>query len=192
MSQWADRAEELLYDGESIAETVEVGDARVVVTSHRVLAFTSGGDGPSFRQADRPNVAGVSTGARAEAGLLERALKFGVVGVLLLVAGVILDFGDIVGDVDLTGGQTAGQVGLGGILGTMATVLAVLGNLDAYMRLFGALALLLAVVLAGVYWVLREKTLVIEVEGDEDIHLPTPGAGADTAVARLEGAIAPG
>jgi hypothetical protein len=74
----------------------------------------------------------------------------------------------------------------------MATVLAVLGNLDAYMRLFGALALLLAVVLAGVYWVLREKTLVIEVEGDEDIHLPTPGAGADTAVARLEGAIAPG
>ena len=60
MSQWRERAEEMLYAGESVEETFEVDDARILVTSHRVLAFTPGAEGATFQQADRPNVAGVS------------------------------------------------------------------------------------------------------------------------------------
>lgn len=192
MSQWRERAEELLYAGESIEETVEIDDAGVLVTSHRVLAFTPEAEGATFQQADRPNVASVSSGARAESALLERGVRMGVIGAVLVVAGAVLDFGAIVGDVDLTGGEAAGQVGLGGILGTLGTMLAVLRNLDQYMQLVGALLLLLGVVLVGVYWHLREPTLVIEVEGDEDIQVASPASGTEAIVDRLERAIAPG
>lgn len=191
MSQWRERAEELLYAGESIEETVEVDTARVLVTSHRVLAFTPEADGATLQQADRPNVAGVATGARTRSLLLERGVRVGVIGGVLLVAGTVLDFGAILGDVDLASGEAAGRMGLGGVLGTLGTVLAVLGNLDRYMQLAGALLVLLGVVLVGVYWRLREPTLLIEVEGDEDIRVPTPAGGTDAVSQRLERAIAP-
>jgi hypothetical protein len=152
MSQWRERAEEMLYAGESVEETFEVDDARILVTGHRVLAFTPGADGATFQQADRPNVAGVSSGARAESGLLERGVRMGVIGV----------------------------------------VLAVLRNLHHYMQLVGALCLLLAVALLGVYWHLREPTLVIEAEGDEDIRVTRPTGGTEAVVDRLDRAIAPG
>ncbi len=192
MSQWRERTEELLYAGESVEESVEIDDARVFVTSHRVLAFTPGADGATFRQADRPNVAGVSSGSRGESTLLEQGVKMGVVGGVLVVAGFVLDFGALVGDVDLAGGQAAGQVGLGGILGTLGTALVVLRDLDQYMQLAGALLVLLAVVLVGVYWHLRESTLRIEVEGDEDIQVPGPADGTEAVVDRLERAVTPG
>jgi hypothetical protein len=192
MPQWRERAEELLYAGESIEETVELDDAHVLVTSHRVLAFTPGADGATFQQADRPNVAGVTSGARAESGLLERGVRLGVIGGVLVVAGMVLDFGSVIGEVDLSGGEAAGQVGLGGILGTLGTVLGLLRDLDQYMGLAGGLFLLLAVGLLGLYWYLREPTLVIHVEGDEDVRVPSP-AGERAAIAdRLERAVAPG
>ncbi len=188
MTRWRERAEELLYDGESIEETVEMDRARVVVTSHRVLAFAPDLEGATFRQVDRPNVTGVDTDTQSAAGLLEHTIKFGVVGAVLIVAGSLLDFGAIVGDVDLTGGQAAGQVGVGGVLGPLQTVLGVLRNLDEYIQLVGALAVLLAVILSSVYWYLRDSTLVIEVDGDEDIHVPRPEDAAG-AVERLERAL---
>lgn len=192
MSNWRERAEELLYAGESIEGEVEIDDAHVLVTSHRVLAFTPEADGAIFQQADRPNVAGVSSGARAKSALLERGVRLGVIGGVLVVAGTVLDFGAILGDVDLTGGEAAGQVGMGGILGTLGTMLAMLRNLDQYMQSVGALCLLLAVALVGIYWHLREPTLLIEVEGDEDIQIPRPGSGTKAIADRLERAIAPG
>jgi len=188
MSRWRDRIEGLLYEGEAVVETVELDGASVVVTSHRVLAFTPDLEGPNFRGVERPNVTGVSAGARAEAALLERTVKFGVVGAVLVVAGQVVDFGGIVGDVDLSGGQAAGQVGIGGILGPLQSMLDVLRNLDGYMQVAGALALLLAVVLGGVYWYLRESTLVVEVEGENDLHVPRPDD--DGVAQRLERAIA--
>jgi len=55
---WVERAEGLLYEGESVRETVPVGAGVVVVTTHRLLAFTPDREGPDFRQVDRPNVDG--------------------------------------------------------------------------------------------------------------------------------------
>lgn len=190
MAGWRSQVDDLLYEGEAIRDTVEFEDSRVVVTSHRVLAFTPEAEGANFTQVERPNVAGVDTGARAESGLLERAIRIGVLGAVLLVAGWIIDFGSILGDIDLGGGGAAGRLGIGNILGPLQQMLAVLRNLDQYMLLGGALALLLAVGLAGVYWWQRERTLVIEVAGDDDIHIPRPSEAPDAA-RRLERAIAP-
>jgi hypothetical protein len=190
MAGWRRQVDDLLYEGEAIRDTVEFDGSQVVVTSHRVLAFTPEAEGANFTQVERPNVAGVDTGARAESSLLERAIRIGVLGAVLLVAGWIIDFGSILGDIDLGGGGAAGQLGIGNILGSLQQMLAILRNLDQYMLLGGALALLLAVGLAGVYWWQRERTLVIEVAGDDDIHIPRP-SGAPDAASRLERAIAP-
>lgn len=191
MARWRDRVEELLYDGEAVRESIELGDAAVVVTSHRVLAFTPEMDGANFRAVDRPNVVGVDAGARADGDLLERGIRYGVIGAVLLIAGLVVDFGAIVGSVDLTGAGASGQLGLGGVLGAVQGLLDVLRDLDRLLRLFGGLAVLLAAVLLGVYWYQREPTLVVEVAGDEDIHVPRPADGKG-ASDRLERAIAAG
>jgi hypothetical protein len=182
-----DRVEDLLYDGESVRESVDLDDARVVVTSHRVLAFTPEMDGANFQQADRPNVEGVGTGARTESRLLEPGLRIGVVGVVLLGTGLVVDFGSLVGSVDLGGG--AGGVGIGGMLGPVRSLLGLVRDLDQYLQLFGALALLLAVGILSVYWYLREPTLTIAVAGSEDIHVPRVDDAA--AVDRIERALTP-
>lgn len=182
MAARRDRVEDLLYDGETVRETVDLATGRVVVTSHRVLTFTPRTEGANFRQADLPNVEGVGFGAQTEADLLEHALRFSVIGVVLLGFGVVVDFGSIVGDVDLTGGEAAGQIGIGGMLGAIQTMLGFIRSLDQYMQLFGAVALVLGVVLFGVYWYLREPTVVIEVAGGDDIHVPR--ADRDTDVMR--------
>lgn len=186
--RWRDRLDELLYDGESVEESVTVGDARVVVTSHRLLAFAPGIDGANFRQVDRPNVLGVSTGARSEPGHLFRALRWMAIGAVLVVAGTVVEMDDLVGGVDLGGG---GRIGVGGVLGVVRSMLDLLARLDELLQLFGALALLLGVVVLGVYAWTREPTLVVEVAGDEDVHLPRPD-DASAVAARLEAALAPG
>jgi hypothetical protein len=190
MVGWRDRVSELLYEGERVSESVEFDDATVVVTGHRVLAFTPEMDGANFRTIDRPNVAGVDTGAQSERGLLERGVRYGVIGAVLLVAGLVVDFGSIVGSVDLTGSAASGRIGVGGIMGAMQGMLDLLRDLDRLLRLFGALAVLLALVVLGVYWYTREPTLVIEVAGDDDVHVPR-STGASECVQRLQTAVAP-
>jgi hypothetical protein len=190
MSGWRNRVEDLLYSGESITETVDFDSARVVVTSHRVLTFDPDGDGPAFRQVDRPNVEGVSTGAESETDLLERGARTLVIGIVLIGAGFVVDFESIVGDVNL-GGQSSQQLGLGGVMGTLQSLLGLITQLDYLMRVFGALALFLSVVFFSVYWFTRDPTLVVEVAGDDDIQLPRPSERADEYAGRLEALISP-
>lgn len=188
--RWADRLTDLLYDGESVAESFAVGDARVVVTSHRVLAFTPGADGAAFRQVDRPNVVDVAAGARTESNLLGRAGRWGVIGVVLLGAGLVLDMDAIIGEVSL-GGGAGSQIGVGGVLGLVRTVLDLLRRLDEFLAIAGVLVLALAAVALGAYWYTREPTFVIRIAGDDpDIYLPREGAAAGVRE-RLEAAIAP-
>jgi len=190
MSGWRSRVDDLLYSGESIVEAVDFESASVVVTSHRVLAFDPDGDGPVFQQVDRPNVTGISTGAQSDQDLLRRAVKTLAVGFVLVGAGLVVDFGSIVGDVDL-GGQSSQELGLGGIMGTLQRFLGLISQLDYLMRVFGALALFLSVVFLGVYWLTRDRTLVIEVAGGDDIHVPRPSENAGDYADRLEQLVAP-
>lgn len=174
MSRWQSRVEDLLYESESVEEVVDIDDTRVVVTSHRVMTFTPEMDGDNFQQVERPNVAAVETGAVGKTGLAERAIRYGVYGVLLVLAGLVLDFERFVGGVDLDA-EVAQQTGAGGIVGIAQRTLNFMARLDELMQVVGALVVLAAVALAAVYWLLRTPTLAIRVAGDGgDIHVPRP------------------
>lgn len=174
--QWRDRLEQLLFEGETVEERIDLaGDAAVVVTSHRVLAFTPDQEGANFSQVERPNVDGVTTGAVADSDLLGRGLRWGVYGVVMLGAGFLIDLDSLVASVDLSAGGASSRIGLGGIMGLMQTLLDLLAQLDDFLRLFGALFLLLAVAMVGAYLHTRDRTLVVRVAGGEDVHLPRPG-----------------
>ena len=190
MAGWKSRVDDLLYDGETARETVDVGTSRVVVTSHRVLAFTPDADGENFRQADRPNIEDVETGSATDDWSLRYALRFGIVGGIFAVLGAMIDFGDTFGDIEFNA-EAAGQVGAGGLISVAQTLIDILAMLDVLLLVFGLLALLLAGVLVGVYLFQRDPTLVIRVAGDEEnIHLPRSDAGDETR-RRLEAAIFP-
>lgn len=192
MSGWRQRLDDLLYSGESVEETIDIDDASVVVTSRRVLAFTPTSDGPDFQHADRPNVESVTTGAQSNTDLLYRGIKYGLVGLVLLATGLVVDFESIIGGVDLNS-EAAQRTGLGDIMGTIQGLLNLIMQLDRLMRVFGALALVLTVVMIGVYWYTRDPTLVIEIAGDEeDIHVPRPAENAGDYADRIERAAAPG
>jgi len=189
MSQWKRRVDELLYEGESIRESVDVGSSRVVVTSHRVLAFTPETAGENFTGTERPNVDGVSLGARTDDNLLRRALQFGVGGGLLAVVGYFVDFGSTFGDLNLNS-EAAGRVGAGQLIGVAQTLIDIMALLDFLLLLSGGVLLFLTALLIGVYWFRREPTLVISIAGGGDIHLPQP-TDATSARTRLEAAIFP-
>jgi len=171
---WVERAEELLYDGESVREQVRVGKGGVVVTSNRVLAFTPDREGPNYRQIDRPNVEGVSLSTSGEFGFLEQAVKAIVVGIVLVVAGMTVNLDGLVSGISLDSGGAAGAVGLGGMMGLLQGMLSLLAQLDDLMRLFGGLALAFGAVVLGVYLWSREELLVISVAGGDDVELTAP------------------
>lgn len=191
MSRWQRRVDDLLYDGETIRESVDVETARVVVTSHRVLAFKPEMEGENFQQVDRPNVTGVGTGARSKRRLLRWGLLTGVWGGLLFVAGVWFDPGSILGEPVEFDASATDEFGLGGVMRMTQAMLALLWNLDTLLLVSGALVLSLAAVLLGVYWYLRTPTLVVAVAGEQnDVHIPRPAGATETAT-RLEQAILP-
>lgn len=182
--QLAERAETLLYDGESIQEQVAVGAGGVVVTSHRLLTFTPDRAGPNFSQVDRPNVDAIEIRTVGDFRFLERAIKSLVVGAVLLVAGFTVSLDGMVEGISLDSGGATNAVGIGGMLGLLQSMLALLGQLDDLMRLFGGLALFFGGVVLAVYLRSRERSLVVSVAGGEDIELADPES--QSAVDRLQ------
>ncbi|MFC6864010.1 hypothetical protein ACFQGE_11150 [Halomicroarcula sp. GCM10025817] len=187
---WVERAGDLLYDGETVETEVRVGTGGLVVTSHRVLAFTPDRDGPNYRAVDRPNVEGVDVTTSGEPTFLEQGIKALVAGVVLVAAGQFVSFDSMVAGVAVDGGQAASAVGIGQMLGLLQTMLTLLAQLDDLMQLFGGLALALAAVVLGVYAWSRERVLVVRVAGGEDVTLSAP---ADEGVVdRVRAALRPG
>lgn len=190
MSGWQDRVEELLYESESVSEVLDIDSSRVVVTSHRVLTFTPEMDGENFQQVDRPNVTGVETSAQGRTALAGRSIRYGVYGLVLVLAGVFLDFEALIGDVSFDSEATS-QTGASGIVSIADAMLNGMTQIDELMQVVGALVLLVAVAMFAVYWLLRVPTLAIRVAGDGgDIHVQRP-EDVDDAIRRLESAILP-
>jgi hypothetical protein len=190
MSGWKSRVEELLYESESVEEALDYDDTRIVVTSHRVMAFTPEMDGENFRRVERPNVTGVGTGSQSRASLAARSIRYGIYGAVLILAGYFLNFESFVGGVSIDG-KTAQETGAGGIVQTTQSMLGLIANLDELMQTIGALVLLVAVVIFAVYWLLRTPTMVISVAGDEDdIHVSRPD-DVDEVAPKLEAVILP-
>jgi len=190
MSGWQNRVEELLYESESVSEVLDIDSSRVVVTSHRVLTFTPEMDGENFQQVERPNVTGVETSAQGRTTLAGRSIRYGVYSLLLILAGFVINFDALIGDIQFDG-EAASQTGAGGIVGIAQGMLNLMTQLDQLMQVVGALVLLAAVVMFAVYWLLRVPTLAIRVAGEgSDLHVQRP-EDADGAIRRLESAILP-
>lgn len=189
MATWQSRVEQLLYDGEEVHHQVGDDSVGVVVTSHRVMAFTPEADGANFRAVDRPNVVGVERTNTGEDRWLLSGTKWLLVGVFLAIGGFLFDFDGLFGDVEVS--QEAGQIGLGGILGLFALLRTVFSLMDDALLLGGSLAALAGLGAIGWYLQSRAASIRIEVAGEDDIYLPTEGL-TDTDVTELAEAIAPG
>ncbi|MFB6195135.1 MAG: hypothetical protein ABEI80_03115 [Haloplanus sp.] len=187
-TRWAGSVEDLLFEGERVRGRVPVGDNRVVVTTHRLLAFTPTRDGENYRQVDLPNVADVEAGYDGEDNLLPGALRAAVYGLILLVVGVFVDFGSFVPTDAFQGtGEAAGRIGLGGMFAAMGRLLEIIARLDEVARVVGALVLLFAVFVLAVYVLTRDRAVVVRVAGDApDVVVPVDEADAQAAVSRLE------
>jgi len=190
MTGWQNRVEELLYESESVSEVLDIDSSRVVVTSHRVLTFTPEMDGENFRQVERPNVSGVETSAQGRTTLAGRSIRYGVYSLMLILAGLFIDFEALIGDVSFDAEATS-QTGAGGIVSIADGMLRFMTQLDQIMQVVGALVLLAAVAMFAVYCLFRVPTLAIRVAGDgRDIHVQRPD-DVDGAIRRLESAILP-
>lgn len=181
---WKARAEEVLYDGESIWETVHIRSGAVIVTSHRLLIFTPDQDGPNYRHVDRPNVDGATVSNTGNTGLLKGAIKALVVGGMLLAGGLVIDFDGLASGTALDTGTAGGQIGAGGMIGIFQSVLGLLGRLDEALLVLGGLGFAFGIILLGIYIRTRNRVLTISVAGDDDITLTAPDE--DGSVQRLQ------
>jgi len=178
---WRERVNELLYDGETVERTVDVGANRVYVTSHRVLAFfDDDASGANFRQVDRPNVEAVGAGSDSDWLRLARTVVWGGLGLACVVVGVLVEFGSFV---SVPENLESGAVGsTGGIVSLFADLVAALALVDEAVAVLGGLLLAVAAYHGSRYAQSREQVVTVGVAGAEDVRLvvagdPTANAG---------------
>lgn len=185
MADWSDRVDALLYDGESVESEFLAGTATVIVTSHRVLAFTPTIDGPEYAAVDRPNVVDVERRSISDRSLWRPAAKATAIAVPFLALGAVLDPEAWLPRPDVSG------TGAGG--GAVETVDAMLGlfyGVDTAMLVVGTALVVVALALVGVQLASREQFVVLSVAGDEtDVRMPD--ALGEGELAALREAIAP-
>ena len=184
---WAGSVEDLLYESERVRNEVDLEAGRVVVTTHRLLAFTPDDEGTNFRDVDLPNVTSVAGGHRGESTLVAQGLRFLLYGGVLLAVGVFVDFSAFV-PTDAFGANAGatGRIGLGGFVSIMNRFIGLIASLDRIARVLGAVLLLFSTFVFGVYLLTRDRVLVVEVAGDEDVQVPASGEEVDDAVTALE------
>ncbi|MFB6069676.1 MAG: hypothetical protein ABEJ76_01525 [Halanaeroarchaeum sp.] len=174
MNRWRDRVDELLFAGEEVLVRVGRGPDEVVVTTHRLLALSPAGDGPNFRAVDRPNVTDVGFEATGRPGLLVTGLQVGVVGIVLAAAGLLVDFGGMFGSVQVDSGTA---IGAGGVLEMLELFRAVAALANEVLLLVGGALVFGALLAAGAFLSTRSGDLVIDVAGEEPVHLDADAFG---------------
>lgn len=187
MDRWSERASGRLRDGERIERSLPVGENGVVVTSHRVLAFTPEGDGANYRAIERPNVEDAALQTIGNTGWLEYVLKGGLAGVAGVGIGYTMDFGNFF-SMDSITGSGASQVGMGGMLQVLAQINRLLDMLDDALLVGGLLGFVIALGALGMFVESRTRYLVIEVAGEEAVQVPAAGDVGD-APAQLRDAL---
>ncbi|MFB6113792.1 MAG: hypothetical protein ABEJ58_06775 [Halodesulfurarchaeum sp.] len=187
MAAWTDRVEQLLYEGEEVLMQVGGDSVTVVLTTHRVLAFTPETDGPNFRAVERPNVTGIVEESVGSARFLESGIKAIVVGIVLIVAGFLVNFDRVFnsGSVDP---NAAGNVGVGEVVSMIQVMQRLLSLVDDALLVFGAVITVAGGAVIGYYLRTREDVLTIQVAGDEDVQFPA-GELSESDRSKLLGAI---
>lgn len=175
--------EGVLFDGEDVLLAERLGEAGVAVTTHRVLAADPAGDGPRLSAALLPNVTGVSVGSSGHTPAAVRAGGWGLLGAVLVGAGLVVDLDGLVRPV-----EAPAALGLGGFLEFVSVLSRTLGLVDEGLLALGAAGLLGAAFHAVWFLASRQRRLVVEVAGDDPITLPVDAADAG-ATARVRSAI---
>lgn len=187
--EWRDNVDQLLSEGEREQQRLELASATIVVTTHRVLAFTSAIDGADYRAIDRPNVRTVTVDDDADHRSAGRALAAGVVGVGLVGAGLIVDASGVVDS--LGAGNGSGPAG-GVVDATLATVETLLSAFELALLGSGLVVLVLGTFFALQYSRSRSRELVLTIAGDENLVLPLTDEELEGGVvATLDAAIQP-
>lgn len=191
MPDWSEAVEQLLFDGEAVETSVDAGTATVVVTTHRVLAFTPQLDGSDYRALDRPNVHGVHRRSVDRIDLRAHVAKIGVAGAVLVLAGVLFDPGALIPRPDVTSEVDGGEMGdVGGVVNLVDGLLGAFHALDGVLLVVGGLLVAAALALGGIQLATRENRIAIEVAGSDD-PLLLPDRIDDEALAALQRAVAP-
>lgn len=177
--------ERLLYAGEEVLVRVGRGPDEVVVTSHRLLAFTPEREGPNFHAVDRPNVESVAFESTGRTGLVTTGAKALVAGIVTVAAGVLVDFDGLIESIPSTG---TGSVATGGILGMLDAIRTVLALADVVLFGLGGLLVLGGVAALVGYWSTRREVVVVAVAGGDDVHLDGDGFG-DSELSTIEMAL---
>jgi hypothetical protein len=178
-----------LYQGESIREAFDVGPVRIVLTSHRV--FASDPDDEGIKQAELPNVTGVSRTTRGSRSGVIWGVALAVIGVSFLAVGLSTRLSDAFTAPEFRD-DAAEQAGAGGLTSLVDMLIWLVENIDAVMLGTGAFFLLVAVLPVVHYWFrVRERTLAIQLAGEQpDIHLPLEYIAVEDEF-RLEKALVP-
>jgi hypothetical protein len=175
----------LLHDGETVEREVEVGTNRLVVTSHRLLAFTPDSGGANFEHVERPNVDGARLATVGRPRLLVRGGAALLVAAPLLAVARLFDTDGLLSTPD----GIAGLTGAGGLLGLVERASYLVGLVDDAVLALGVLFLVGTVVYAVRYARSRTRAVIVSVAGDEDLQIPATAPDADEAVQSLRRAL---
>lgn len=179
---WQERVNELLFAGESVRERVAVGEGTILVTTHRLLAFTPERTDKQYWQVDLPNVREIEPAFRTSRGLRRMATKTLTVGLVLLGAGLFVELPMI------TPGSTGGAGTEIGVFDAVEIGVSLLARLTELMLQVGSGLCLLAVVFGGLYWHRRVPTLVVHTAGN-DPNIVVSRPAEDEAIERLRTAV---
>lgn len=157
---------DLLYDDESRVDSLRVVDARVVLTTRRLLVVRERAS-PRVRAVDRANLGTVRTRTTSDRAHLLLAAQWVGLGLFLLAAWRIVPLGEFVRPIDPPPG-----VGFDGLFAAVNALVALLAFLDEAFLAAGVLALVWAVGRVGRYLSGRERVLEVTVAGESPITLP--------------------
>lgn len=177
-----DPFERLTYAGESVVDAVAVSGGTVGVTTHRVLALTPDGDGPTLQAAERPNVESIGSGSAGDAERGVRAARYGVYALALFGGSYLMNFES------MQAVEPSTAAGAGQVVGMAMRLTSLLSAVDDVLRAAGVVALLAALAFAALYGHSRDRHLHIGVAGGDPIRVPLR-RGEPADVARLEAAV---
>ncbi|WP_327053283.1 hypothetical protein [Halomicrococcus gelatinilyticus] len=182
-----DRLAELLFAGEEVEEEIPVGGARIVVTSHRVLAFTPEGDERLFDHADRPNVVDARVRTAGRGQYLSWAVRSMVYGGVLVGFGTLLHNSGVLATVG--GSNVPGGRAIGGVDRAIRVASDLFGVLTDVFLFLGVALLVLAAAFAVRYYASQSEELVIERLGRDAICIPADAERAETAARQIRGIV---
>jgi len=178
----------LLYEGETLEADVPVGERRVVVTSHRVLALPADED-EAYRAIERPNVRSVETGTLGGDRWLAVGVRALVGAVALAVVGVVLQRAGL-GGVTIPNTGSAGRFGAGGFTAALRTFFALFGVLDVVAFALAGVCAVAAVGFFALAWHAQSPCLAFDLAGEETLRVHGPMADLDAAAAAVRRALA--